>query len=146
MFPVILLILYLTAGAVADIRHKSVSRRWIWLGAGLTILLIFGQILTASDAGETLRRSLYGAVAALPFLAVSLISPRHLGLADGIALLMIGLVTGARCTALTLFIALVLAVILGIAQLVRQRGGAWRQQSLAFLPCLTFGLIGAQFL
>ena len=142
----ILLILYLTAGAVADIRHKSVPRQWIWLGVGLTILLILGRVLTGADAGETLRRSLYGASAALPFLAVSLISPRHLGQADGIALLMIGLVTGARCTALTLFIALVLAVIRGIAQLIRHHTGAWRQQSLAFLPCLTAGLIGAQFL
>lgn len=145
MLKIIMLTSYLLVGAAADIRRRSVPLIWLVFGGIMTVLLLVSSFVTGESIMQAVKTSLFGAGVALPFLLISAIRPEHLGRADGAAVLMIGLLTGPVCTAGAILIALFLASIAGIAQLVLRRGTG-RQRMLAFLPCLTAGLIGAQFL
>lgn len=145
MLKIIMLTSYLLVGAAADIRRRSVPFAWLVFGGIMTMLLLVSSFVTGTNAVQAAKTSLFGAGVALPFLSVSVIRPEHLGRADGAAVLMIGLLTGPVCTAGAILIALCLASVAGIAQLALRRGGSG-QRALAFLPCLTAGLIGAQLL
>ena len=142
MFKLTVIAAYLTAGAVSDIRRKSVSLVWILVGGIMTILLFAASVLSGR---EPVYAGLLGAGVALPFLAVSGISPRHFGRADGAAVMMIGLLTGAEKTTAALFIALIISSVCGCAGLI-SKGKEARQQEMPFLPCLAAGFIGAQLL
>ena len=119
---------------------------WILCGGIVTLLLVVFSVMSGRDPGRAMCTSLFGAAVAMPFFAVSVVRPRHLGRADGAVIMMIGLLTGAKITALTLFIALIISSACGCVLLIRNRGKAWRQQGMAFLPCLAAGFIGAQLL
>ena len=146
MLKMIMLTIYLLVGAAADIRRRSVPLIWLIFGGVMTLLLLISSFIAGPDITQTARNSASGAGVALPFLAISLVRPRHLGRADGAAILMIGLLTGPFCTACAVMIALLLAAIGGITQTIARRGDTAASRALAFLPCLTAGLIGAQFL
>ena len=146
MFKLMIIAAYLISGAVSDIRNKSVPVIWILCGGIVTLLLVVFSAMSGRDPGRAMCTSLFGAAVAMPFFAVSVVRPRHLGRADGAVIMMIGLLTGAKITALTLFIALIISSACGCVLLIRNRGKAWRQQGMAFLPCLAAGFIGAQLL
>lgn len=146
MLKIVMLISYLVVGAAADIRRRSVPVIWLVFGGVMTGMLLISSFIAGADVEQAVRSSVFGAGVALPFLAISLIRPKHLGRADGAAILMVGVLTGPICTATSILIALLLAAVGGITQLIIRRGNTVASRALAFLPCLTAGLIGAQFL
>ena len=134
--------LYLATGAVIDLRSQSVPRWWLAAGACLTGLLLIYPVtgvlgtLDPEPGRWTFRAA--GALFGGLFVLVSVAKPESFGKADGILIVMTGVLIGLQRMTDMLVIAFFLASVCGAAcYLIRRR----RESTLPFIPFLTVGFL-----
>ena len=130
--------LYLIAGAVEDIRERSVSLRYLALGGlmtGLTAAFLLSDGgLTAAEVTGRLAASVPGVI----LLAAGLIRPGSIGPADGALMAMVGLLAGFRRTVGCLIISFAAAAAFGVIWAACRKKKI-RDVAIPFIPFITAG-------
>lgn len=131
----ILLILFLGACAVFDIRKKEVPINLILTGivfsSGINIWQIYDRNITIADAGAAL-------VVGVFMIGVSFCTRERIGYGDGLILIVSGLMIGFYQCFLGLCISLVFSSVCALFLLMTHKAG--KDSGLPFVPFLTVGM------
>lgn len=123
--------IFLAGGALWDIREKRIPQVWMWPGllVGLSCM-IYGCVTGQSGGMEILAACLPGAL----FLLISAVTHEQMGSGDGLALLVLGGLLGAKRVWLIWLISLGGVFLFGMMRLILKKGTGKTQ--IAFLPFL----------
>lgn len=126
----------LTAGCIFDVRSKKIPL--IVLGAG-GIWSVAGLIIKAVETGIS-QMLLFAISAILPgvvLLVLSFLTEKKIGYGDGIILMILGCMEGARMAFLVFCIGLFLQSLLAVGLLIVKK--ADKQSCIPFVPFLLAG-------
>lgn len=124
-------LILLIVGTMSDIRSKTIS---IWLpiiGIVASILLMFSS--------KDIKSQVWGILFGLLMISVAFISNSRFGLGDGMMILVNGALNGIFFVIESLFIALILASVVGIILILFIKMN--REYRLPFIPFLLIGTI-----
>lgn len=128
--------------SVSDIRKKSIPIWMFWVGLTAAAGILFAEMI----AGRLVILSLLAAIwPGILFLGIAVIT-KNVGYGDGIALILLGLMSGQRLCQAAFMAGLLINSLFGIAVLILKK--ARKNTCIPFLPFLTIGWViveGFQF-
>lgn len=131
---IILTMLFLVAYSVLDIRTRTIP--FILLVAGIAAgVVISGYRLYLGTV--TIWGMLFALSPGVFMVAISLLCRQQIGYADGMAVMMLGLLAGSTVVYLALIVGLLLSSLWAAGLLATHRGT--RQSHIPWLPFLTVG-------
>lgn len=136
MVRMIIALLFLVPCGIRDLRRRTVPVSWLAAGALLAVVLAARRIC----GGEiTIWNPLFAASPGVLLLALSWMTERQIGVADGVAACILGVMLGSPAIYLALMSALVLSSGCSIVLLASRRGH--RHTQIPWLPFLAAGVV-----
>ncbi len=128
--------IFLTVGAFWDIREKRISQVWMRLGLLVGLgCMIYGCVTGQRGVMEILTACLPGAL----FLLISAVTHEQMGSGDGLALLVLGGLLGAKRVWFIWMISLGGVFLFGMMLLILKKGTG--KTRIAFFPFLLLGYL-----
>lgn len=126
--------IFLAAGTFWDIKEKRIPVVWILLGVLVGVVcMLYEGVAGEGNAGAYLSACLPGAL----FLLISMVTHEQMGIGDGITLLILGGILGAKRVWLIWLFGMGGVFLFGIFLLISRKGTG--KTRIAFLPFLLVG-------
>lgn len=136
MSRMLVALLFLIPCGIRDLRTRTVPVSWLVGGAFLALILTGSRIYT----GEiSIWNPLFAVAPGMLLLALSWMTERQIGVADGVAASIIGAMLGSPGIYLALMTALLLSSGCGVVLLAMHRGT--RSTRIPWLPFLAAGVV-----
>lgn len=129
----ILLLLYLGVGSLFDIREKRIPIIWILFG------LIIGGTKVCVVPFDTLGDVIFSISPGVVVIFLAWVCKKHIGTADGIAIMVIGMILGGDICVVIVCLALCEESFVGIFMIIF--GKAKKETELPFFPFLGIGYL-----
>lgn len=136
MIRTIAALLFLVPCGIRDLRTRTVPAAWLAAG-GLCALLVAGSRIRGGEI--SIWNPLLGLSPGVLLLALSWLTEQQIGMADGIAACIIGVMLGSPAVYLALTVALLLSSGCGMVLLAAHRAN--RRTRLPWLPFLAAGVV-----
>lgn len=130
MVETILTAVWLLAASFLDIRRRRIPV-WLLIFGGMAV--VAAVIWRCGDRPAEYWESLKGCVPGVTLIGMSALTGK-VGAADGIAMLLLGLLVGESCLAVFVFSLLLISFYSGLLLVLRKAG---RSTELPYLPFLT---------
>lgn len=128
-----MIILYLLCGSLLDIKYKQISKKYVLIGAVVSIILF---ILFLEQAWIS---SLSGLFVGIAIIMLAKISKGGIGEGDGYVIGIIGILLGGRLVMILFCESIVLAAFYSICKLIRNK--MRNNTSFPFLPFMFISYI-----
>lgn len=125
---------YLLIATYTDIKTRLISFKLSIMV--IFICLVINIILLNFDIKSILLWILYSCIVGLSLIILAFISKENIGYGDGIAVLVIGMGNGIKCSFLSCGFAFILAAIFASLLLIKKRN---TKTTIPFLPFLSTG-------
>lgn len=125
--------LFLSIGAMWDLKKKSIPTVYLWLFALVGVVFSVSALIDGKDIGNAVTAFLPGCILVL----LSVITREQIGMGDGWVILCMGLFLDCAEILWIIFISFMILTVLSIFLLIAQK--AHRKTRMPFLPFLLTG-------
>lgn len=133
-------LLFLIPCSIQDVRTRTIPVCCLILGGILSLLTTVWMVLSGET---TVMRQLFASSPGVSLIALSLVTERQIGMADGICAALLGLLIGNPDIYIVLAVALLLSSLCAGILLVLRRGT--RRTRMPWIPFMTAGVIVVLF-
>ena len=134
----IMVLLFLSIGAIWDLRKKSVPKGYLLIWGFVT----FGYLIASSVREMSVEiwiNAVWGLIPGLVCLFLAYVSREQIGFGDGWIIMLLGIILGLKTVLAVLFMALSVLTMIAIALLILKK--VTRKTTLPFIPFLFIGFI-----